>query len=141
MPCRSVIFSLDSDEEKRRRKVVVAKVNVAEKFGLFDDYWSPKIIGELNDFYVKAVKFKGEFVWHDHETEDEMFFVVKGRLRIKLRDGEVALDPGEFVVIPRKVEHLPIAEDEVHVLLLEPKTTVNTGQAESDRRLTALERI
>lgn len=120
---------------------MVAKVNVAEKFGLFDDHWSPKIIGELNDFYVKAVKFKGEFVWHDHETEDEMFYVVKGRLRIKLRDGEVTLDPGEFVVIPRKVEHLPIAEDEVHVLLLEPKTTVNTGQSESNRRLTAPERI
>ena len=120
---------------------MVAKVNVAEKFGLFDDHWSPKIIGELNDFYVKAVKLKGEFVWHDHETEDEMFYVVKGRLRIKLRDGEVTLDAGEFVVIPRKVEHLPIAEDEVHVLLLEPKTTVNTGQAASARRLTALERI
>jgi mannose-6-phosphate isomerase-like protein (cupin superfamily) len=141
MPCRSVIFSLDSDEEKRRRKGVVAKVNVAEKFGLFEEHWSPKIIGELNDFYVKAVKFKGEFVWHDHETEDEMFYVVKGRLRIKLRDGEVTVDPGEFVVIPRKVEHLPIAEEEVHVLLLEPKTTVNTGQADSDRRRTVLERI
>ena len=120
---------------------MVEKVSVADKFKLFDDYWSPKIIGELNDFYVKAVKFKGEFVWHDHETEDEMFYVVKGRLLIKLRDGEVTLGPGEFVVIPRKVEHMPVAEEEVEVLLLEPKTTVNTGAAQSERRVDVLERI
>ena len=120
---------------------MVAKVNVADKFRLFDDRWSPKIIGELNDFYVKAVKLKGEFVWHDHQTEDEMFFVLKGRLRIKLRDGEVVLDPGEFVVIPRKVEHLPVAEEEVEVLLLEPKSTVNTGDASTSRRVDDLERI
>jgi mannose-6-phosphate isomerase-like protein (cupin superfamily) len=120
---------------------MVEKVNVAEKFGLFDEYWSPKIIGELNDFYVKAVKFKGDFVWHDHETEDEMFLVMKGRFVIKLRDGEIALGPGEFAVIPRKVEHMPVADEEVHVLLLEPKTTVNTGAADSDRRLEVLDRI
>ena len=120
---------------------MVEKVRVADKFQLFDEYWSPKIIGELNDFYVKAVKLKGEFVWHDHQTEDEMFYVVKGRLRIKLRDGEVMLEPGEFVVIPRKVEHMPVADEEAHVLLLEPKTTVNTGAANSDRRKDVLERI
>ena len=120
---------------------MVEKVRVADKFKLFDDYWSPKIIGELNDFYVKAVKLKGEFVWHDHETEDEMFYVVKGRLPIKLRDGEVTLEPGEFVVIPRKVEHRPVAEEEVEVLLLEPKTTVNTGAADSERRRDVLERL
>jgi mannose-6-phosphate isomerase-like protein (cupin superfamily) len=120
---------------------MVEKVRVADKFKLFDDYWSPKIIGELNDFYVKAVKLKGEFVWHDHDTEDEMFFVVKGHLRIKLRDGDVTLDPGEFVVIPRQVEHMPVAEEEVEVLLLEPKTTVNTGAAETDRRVEMLDRI
>ena len=120
---------------------MVEKVTVADKFKLFDDYWSPKIIGELNDFYVKAVKFKGEFVWHEHETEDELFYVVKGRFRILLRDGEIALEPGEFVVIPREVEHKPVAEDEVEVLLLEPKTTVNTGSAQSDRRLDVLERL
>lgn len=120
---------------------MVQKVNVADKFELFDDYWSPKIIGELNDFHVKAVKVKGEFVWHAHENEDELFYVVKGRLRIKLRDGEIQLEPGEFAVIPRQVEHLPIAEEEAHILLLEPKTTVNTGTASSERRLDALERI
>ena len=120
---------------------MIQKVNVADKFELFDDYWSPKIIGELNDFHVKAVKVKGEFVWHAHENEDELFYVVKGRLRIKLRDGEIQLEPGEFAVIPRQVEHLPIAEEEAHILLLEPKTTVNTGTATSDRRVDVLERI
>ncbi|HKC19100.1 MAG TPA: cupin domain-containing protein [Candidatus Dormibacteraeota bacterium] len=120
---------------------MVAKVNVAEKFGRFDDHWSPKIIGDLNDFYVKAVKVKGEFVWHQHEIEDELFYVVKGRLVIKLRDGEVALEPGEFAVIPHGVEHLPVADEEAHVLLLEPKTTVNTGDAEGDRTLRDLERV
>jgi mannose-6-phosphate isomerase-like protein (cupin superfamily) len=120
---------------------VVEKVRVADKFDLFDDYWSPKIIGELNDFYVKAVKVKGEFVWHDHEAEDELFYVVKGRLRIELRDGEVLLEPGEFTVIPRGVEHLPMADEETHILLLEPKTTVNTGEAKTDRRVDVLERI
>jgi mannose-6-phosphate isomerase-like protein (cupin superfamily) len=120
---------------------VVEKVKVADKFELFDDLWSPKIIGELNDFYVKAVKVKGEFVWHEHEREDELFYVLKGRLRIQLRDGEIVLEPGEFAVIPRQVEHLPIAEVETHILLLEPKTTVNTGDAKTDRRVDVLERI
>lgn len=120
---------------------MVEKVRVADKFELFDEYWSPKIIGELNDFYVKAVKVKGEFVWHDHATEDELFYVVKGRLVIKLRDGEVVLEPGEFAVIPRQVEHLPVAAEETHLLLLEPKTTVNTGDAKTDRRVDMLERI
>lgn len=112
---------------------MVQKVNVEDKFEMLDEYWSPKIIGELNDFHVKAVKLKGEFVWHEHETEDELFYVVKGRLVIKLRDGEISLKPGEFAVIPHKVEHLPVAEEEVHVLLLEPKTTVNTGTIANER--------
>ena len=120
---------------------MVEKVSVADKFERFDDYWSPKIIGELNDFYVKAVKVKGEFVWHKHDEEDELFFVVKGNLKIKLRDGEINLAPGDFAVIPHQVEHLPIADQEAHVLLLEPKTTVNTGDASSDRRVEVLDRI
>jgi mannose-6-phosphate isomerase-like protein (cupin superfamily) len=120
---------------------MVERVNVAEKLERFGDYWSPKIIGELNDLYVKAVKLKGEFVWHHHETEDELFYVVKGRLVIKLRDGEVVLEPGEFAVIPHMVEHLPIADEEVHVLLLEPKSTVNTGTAENERTVRDLERV
>ncbi|MEO8971950.1 MAG: cupin domain-containing protein [Ktedonobacteraceae bacterium] len=108
-------------------------VNLAEKFGLFSDYWSPRIAGELNDSYLKLVKLKGEFVWHHHEHEDELFLVVKGRLCIKLRDRDIWLSQGEFVVIPQGVEHMPVAEEEVHVLLLEPKTTLNTGNIENER--------
>lgn len=120
---------------------MIAKVNVEEKFTRFSKHWQPKIIGELNDSYIKAVKVQGEFVWHDHPSEDELFFVVKGRLRIRLRDGEIRLDPGEFVIIPRGVEHLPVAEEEAYVLLLESKTTVNTGTVSSERTVTQLERI
>jgi mannose-6-phosphate isomerase-like protein (cupin superfamily) len=120
---------------------VVEKVNVAEKFARFQEYWKPKIIGELNDSYVKAVKLKGEFVWHQHEHEDEMFFVTKGRLLIRLRDGDIALAPGEFVIIPRGIEHLPVASDEVHALLVEAKTTVNTGEVSNERTVAQLDRI
>jgi len=109
------------------------KVNLIEKLALFDDLWSPKIVGELNESHVKLVKLKGEFVWHHHETEDELFLVVKGKLIIKLRDRQIELGEGEFVIIPRGVEHLPIAEEEVHVLLLEPKSTLNTGRSEERR--------
>lgn len=108
-------------------------VNLAEKFGLFQEYWSPKIAGELNDSYLKLVKLKGEFVWHHHEHEDELFLVVKGRLLIKLRDRDIWLGEGEFVVIPKGVEHMPVANEEVHALLLEPKTTLNTGNVENER--------
>ena len=117
------------------------KVNLAQKFSMFNDYWSPKIVGEINDSYVKLVKFKGEFVWHHHETEDELFLVVKGSLLIKLRDQDIFLEAGEFVIIPRGVEHLPIAEEEAHVLLLEPKTTLNTGNIGNERTVVDLERI
>lgn len=116
-------------------------VNLVGKFGQFSDYWSPKIVGELNDSYIKLVKLKGEFVWHSHEHEDELFLVVKGRLLIKLREGDLWLNEGEFVVIPRGVEHLPVAEDEVHVLLLEPNTTVNTGNVRNERTVDEPERI
>jgi mannose-6-phosphate isomerase-like protein (cupin superfamily) len=114
-------------------------VNLSEKFALFSQYWNPKIVGEINDSYVKLVKLKGEFVWHHHETEDELFLVVKGRLVIKLRDREITLNEGEFVVIPRGVEHLPVADEEVHVLLLEPKSTLNTGNVDSERTVANLE--
>jgi mannose-6-phosphate isomerase-like protein (cupin superfamily) len=117
------------------------KVNLAQKFSLFQDYWNPKIVGELNDSYVKLVSLKGEFVWHHHETEDELFLVVKGRLLIKLRDRDIFLDEGEFVIIPRGVEHLPIAEEEVHVLLLEPKTTLNTGNVRDEKTVDNVEWI
>jgi quercetin dioxygenase-like cupin family protein len=120
---------------------VVEKVNVEAKFARFQDHWKPKIIGELNDSYVKAVKVQGEFVWHDHPSEDELFFVVKGRLVIRLRDGEVRLEPGEFAIIPHGIEHLPVADEEAHVLLLESKTTVNTGTVSSERTVPELERL
>ncbi|MCG3155319.1 MAG: hypothetical protein DKINENOH_01925 [bacterium] len=117
------------------------KVNLAQKFGLFHDYWQPRIAGELNDSYLKLAKLKGEFVWHHHENEDELFWVVKGRLLIKLREGEIRLEPGEFVIIPKGVEHLPVAEEEVHLVLLEPKSTSNTGNVRNERTVEKLEWI
>jgi mannose-6-phosphate isomerase-like protein (cupin superfamily) len=108
-------------------------INIAQKFSLFQEYWSPRIAGELNDSYIKLAKLRGEFVWHHHELEDELFLVVKGRLLIKLRTGDMWLDEGEFVIIPKGVEHCPVAEEEVHVLLLEPKSTINTGNVENER--------
>src|SRR5712692_3793344 len=111
------------------------KVNLVQKFSLFQEHWNPKIAGELNDSYIKLVKLKGEFVWHHHDTEDELFLVIKGRLLIKLRDRDIFLEEGEFVIIPRGVEHLPIAEEEAHVVLLEPKTTLNTGNVNDEKTL------
>jgi len=116
-------------------------INLARKFRLFRDYWSPKIVGELNDAYVKLVKVKGEFVWHHHEAEDELFLVVKGRLLIRLRDRDLHLNMGELAIIPRGVEHQPVAEEEAHVLLLEPKSTLNTGTVKNERTVANLERI
>jgi mannose-6-phosphate isomerase-like protein (cupin superfamily) len=116
-------------------------VNLREKFGLFSDYWNPRIIGEVNECHVKAVKLKGEFVWHHHEHEDELFLVVKGALRMKFRDHEALVREGEFVVVPRGVEHLPVADDEVHIVLIEPKTTLNTGNITNERTVAQLQRI
>lgn len=112
---------------------MVEPVNLAEKFALIDEYWSPRIAGEINDFHVKLVKLKGEFVWHHHEQEDELFLVVRGTLCIQLRDRDLWLREGEFAVIPRGVEHRPVASEEAHVLLLEPNTTVNTGNVQNER--------
>jgi mannose-6-phosphate isomerase-like protein (cupin superfamily) len=113
-------------------------INLTEKFGLFSDHWSPKVVGELNDFHVKLVKVQGEFVWHHHDNEDEMFLVVKGRLLIKLRDRDLWLSEGEFTIIPKGVEHCPVAEEETHILLLEPKTTVNTGNVRGEKTVLEL---
>jgi len=123
------------------RIVSVRKVNLTEMFGRFQDQWSPKIVGEVNDSHVKLTKLKGEFVWHHHEREDELFLVVKGRLRMKLRDGDLVIEPGEFVIIPHGVEHLPVADEETHVLLFEPNTTLNTGNIENERTVPELERL
>lgn len=120
-------------------------VNLANKFSLFSDHYSPKIVGELNDSYVKVVKLKGDFVWHHHDAEDELFFVVKGTLRMGIREKgserEETIRPGEFIIIPRGVEHRPAADEEVHLMLLEPKTTLNTGNVRSERTREELERI
>jgi mannose-6-phosphate isomerase-like protein (cupin superfamily) len=116
---------------------MIEPTNIAQKFELFSEYWHPKIIGELNGNYVKVAKLKGEFVWHKHENEDELFWVIRGALVIKLRDRDIALRPGQFVIIPKGLEHLPVAAEEVHVVLLEPKSTVNTGNVENDRTVEA----
>jgi mannose-6-phosphate isomerase-like protein (cupin superfamily) len=112
---------------------IIQKVDLAEKLSLFSETWHPKIVGELNDSYVKLVKLEGELVWHRHEQEDELFLVLKGDLTIRLRDYDLQIRKGQFVIIPRGVEHLPVAPREVHVLLLEPRSTANTGDAPGDR--------
>ncbi len=109
------------------------KIDLSKKFALFKDYWSPKIVSELNDSYVKLVKLKGEFVWHRHKKEDELFLVTKGRLTIKLRGRDVELAKGQLLVVPGGVEHKPTATREAHVVLIERKTTRNTGQIRSER--------
>src|SRR5882672_2576332 len=119
----------------------IDRVSLVEKLNSFQDYWSPKIVGEVNESFVKLVKLKGEFVWHHHEAEDELFLVLKGSLLIRLRDREVRVGEGEFVIIPRGVEHLPVAEEEVHVLLLEPKSTLNTGNVANERTVADLDRM
>ena len=110
----------------------ITTVSLADKFALFNDHWRPRIVGEINDAYMKVVKVQGEFVWHAHAQEDELFLVIAGRLQIRLRDGELTLGPGEFVVIPRGVEHQPYAPDEAQLVLLEPKGTTHTGDTTSD---------
>lgn len=121
------------------------KVNLAQKFSLFSEHYSPKIVGEVNDAYVKLTKLQGDFMWHHHEAEDELFLVVKGALRMKIRENgaerEVVIHPGEFIIIPHGVEHFPSADEETHILLLEPKSTLNTGNLENERTLAKLERI
>ena len=112
---------------------VVDKVNLAQKLALFSEPWSPKIVGELNGQHVKVVKLQGPFVWHHHEAEDELFLVLHGQLRMELRDRTVDVAPGEFIIIPRGVEHRPVADAEVHVLLFEPASTLNTGNVREER--------
>ena len=117
------------------------KINLAEKFDLFTDHWSPRIVGELNGQHVKVAKLEGEFVWHHHEQEDEFFLVIKGRLTIKLRNRDISLGEGECFIVPRGVEHQPVADEEAHVLLFEPVSTVNTGNIRNKRTVEELERI
>ena len=121
-------------------------VNLTEKFARFQDYYSPKVVGQINDFQVKLVKLQGEFVWHHHDAEDELFMVAQGELHMKLRhaDGretDEAIRPGEFIIVPHGVEHMPYALVETHILLLEPGTTLNTGNVQNERTVAKLERL
>jgi mannose-6-phosphate isomerase-like protein (cupin superfamily) len=120
---------------------MLAAVNLIRKLASFEDRWSPKVVGEVNNTQIKLVKLQGEFVWHHHDAEDELFLVLKGRLLMRFRDGDVWINEGEFLVVPRGVEHLPVAEEEVHVMLVEPATTLNTGNLRNQRTVDRLERI
>jgi len=117
------------------------KVNLSDKLARFSAHWQPKIVGDLNGQHVKLVKFKGPFVWHSHADEDELFLVVRGRFRMELRDGDIELEQGEFLIVPRGVEHRPVADEEVEVMLFEPAGTLNTGNVRGERTHEQLERI
>ena len=121
--------------------MAVDKVNVREKLGLFSEYWSPKVIGELNGQHIKVVKLHGEFVWHHHEEEDEMFMVLTGVLKMEFRDRTIEIKEGEFIIVPRKTEHRPVADDAVEILLFEPASTLNTGNVINERTKEQLENI
>ena len=117
------------------------RVSLTDKLALIDEYWAPRVVGELNGQHVKLAKLRGEFIWHSHEVEDELFLVLKGRLVIELREGNVTLGEGEFLIVPRGVEHRPVAPEEVHVLLFEPASTVNTGDVRDERTIEEAHRI
>jgi len=117
------------------------KVNLSKKLSLFSEHWQPKIVGELNEQHVKLVKFKGEFIWHSHQAEDEFFLVLKGKMDMMLRDQHIELHEGEFFIVSKGVDHKPVAEEEVHVLLFEPISTLNTGDVDSERSVRDPERI
>ncbi len=117
------------------------KINLEQKLSLFSDHWNPRIVGELNGQHIKLAKLKGEFVWHHHDHEDELFFVLKGKLRMEFRDKSVEVKPGEMIIVPRGVQHKPVAEEEVHIMLFEPASTLNTGNIENERTRKELERL
>jgi mannose-6-phosphate isomerase-like protein (cupin superfamily) len=117
------------------------KVNIAEKLSLFNDHWNPRIVGELNGQHVKLVKLQGEFVWHKHDIEDEMFLVISGTLRMEFRDKAVEISPNEFIIVPRGVEHRPVAENEVEIMLFEPASTLNTGNTKGELTREVLQKI
>jgi mannose-6-phosphate isomerase-like protein (cupin superfamily) len=119
----------------------VETINLKEKFSTFSDHWNQRVVGEINDCAVKIVKIKGEFIWHHHDVEDELFLVVQGMLRMKFRDHEAIVRAGELVIVPRGVEHCPVADEEAHIMLIEPKSTLNTGNIVNERTVAQLERI
>jgi mannose-6-phosphate isomerase-like protein (cupin superfamily) len=139
------LYGYETTAKYSSPEVPLDKVNLAQKFSLFSEQYSPKIVGELNDSYVKLVKFQGDFMWHHHDNEDELFFVIKGEMRMHVRENgaerEIMVRPGEFIIIPRGVEHFPSADEETQVMLLEPKTTLNTGNVQNERTVPKLQRI
>ncbi len=120
---------------------IMDKINIQQKLSLFNDHWNPKIIGELNGQHVKLVKFQGEFIWHKHENEDEMFYVLKGKFVMEFRDKNIELSENEFLIVPKGIEHRPVAEKEVSVMLFEPAATLNTGDKVSDLTKIVLDKI
>jgi mannose-6-phosphate isomerase-like protein (cupin superfamily) len=132
---------MQAAEPFAEKEISMEKVNIADKFKKITEYWKPYIAGELNGQLVKLDKLKGEFVWHHHEHEDELFLVVKGRFRMELRDRHIWLEEGEFLVVPRGVEHRPVADEEAWIVLFEPATTLNTGNVQNERTLHELERV
>jgi mannose-6-phosphate isomerase-like protein (cupin superfamily) len=124
-----------------RNGISLEKINIREKLALFDEYWTPKIAGELNGQHVKLVKLSGEFVWHKHDDEDELFLVIQGALSMQFRERTVQIEEGEFIIVPRGIEHCPRADSEVHVLVFEPIGTLNTGDAISDKMVPELDEI
>jgi mannose-6-phosphate isomerase-like protein (cupin superfamily) len=132
---------LQSGPSALKQEKAMEKVNLDQKFAQFSDYWSPKVVGELNGQHIRLVKLQGEFVWHHHENEDELFLVLKGQLTMQFRDREVMLNPGEFIIVPKGVEHKPIAAEEVHVMLLEPASTLNTGDVVNERTVATLQQL
>ncbi len=119
----------------------MVKVNIAEKLARIDQLWTPKLVGQVNDTDVKLVKLEGEFVWHHHDQEDELFLVLEGRLLMQFRDHEEWIEPGEFIIVPRGVEHRPVAPEEVHLMLIEPRGTLNTGNIVNERTVAEVEAI
>jgi mannose-6-phosphate isomerase-like protein (cupin superfamily) len=136
----SLVYLLQGHNDMSTPKTI-EKVNLAEKFACFEDHWSPKIAGLVNDSSIKLVKLQGEFVWHQHEADDEMFLVVKGCMTMRLRDRDIELQAGEFIIIPRGVEHLPVAAEEAHIMLIEPKGLLNTGNIVNERTVAELQHI
>jgi mannose-6-phosphate isomerase-like protein (cupin superfamily) len=119
----------------------IEKVNIAQKFSQIKDFWNPRIVGELNGQHVKLTRLNGEFIWHSHENEDELFLVIKGNFWMELRDRKIKIEPGEFIIIPKGVEHKPVTDDEAEVLLFEPASTLNTGNVKNELTREHLEKI
>lgn len=130
-----------SPKERGWGEADMEKVNLAGKLSLFSDYYNPRIVGELNNQHVKLAKLKGEFIWHSHDKEDELFLVIRGKLKMELRDKTIEIDEGEFIIVPHGVEHRPVADEEVHILLFEPATTLNTGNIQNEFTRSSLEKL